>query len=182
MDLKSIALTTGIAILFTLFIVFFIDAVYEMPKYESYCNYTYYPEPQKVMPQNCTIASNELAVQTCYQNKGESRFSYDRQGCIKEQSCDYCSKSYNKANENYTRIIFYLSALLAIIAIIVGLYLPQKIDPIASGLIFGGVLILLQGTVRVFAFGQLDKFVKVLVLGIELMLLIWLGYKKLLKK
>ena len=43
MEIKKVALTLGIAILFALFIVFLVDAIYQQPKYEDYCSYQYQP-------------------------------------------------------------------------------------------------------------------------------------------
>lgn len=173
MEIKKVALTIGIAVLFTLFIVFLVDAIYESPKYEDYCTQTNYP---KSMPTNCSVSYNEGLAQKCYKDKGELRYHYDEKGCEKDPYCDYCSKDFNQSNSKYNKNIFFISAIVAILAIIAGLYLPKNIDAIASGFIFGGILVLLQGTVRVF--GDLGKFSRVIVLGIELILLIWIGYKK----
>ena len=175
-SLKKIALTFGIAVLFTLFIVFLIDAIYETPKYENYCTYNYPPMVQKSGEYNCTSSYNETLVNKCYKDKGEVRYNYDEKGCEKDAYCDYCSKEFNEKNSKYNKNIFYLSALIGIIAIIAGLYLPVGIDAISSGFIFGGVMIIIQGTFRVF--GDLGKISRVIVLGIELVLLIWIGYKK----
>ena len=180
MKIKTIALTVGVAVLFTLFIVFLIDAIYEVPKYENYCSQSYYPpQPMNVGIINCTSTYNETLTTKCYKEKGEVRSKVDANGCETESYCDYCSKSLNEDMNKYNKNIFYISALVGIIAILVGLYLPKTIDAIASGFIFGGILILLQGTIRVFAFSELNKFVKVIILGIELILLVYLGYKQL---
>ena len=181
MDIKNIALTVGIAILTTLFIVFLIDALYEMPKYENFCNDTFYPlQPIKAEPLNCTPLDIEQMSQQCYRNEGEVRFKYDANGCQEEAYCDYCVKEFNEVNSGYNRNIFYISALIALIIIVMGLYLPKKLDSISSGLIFAGVLILTQGTFRVFL--DLDKFPRVLILGIELAILIWIGYKRIINR
>jgi len=173
MTIKKVALTVGIAVLFTLFIVFLVDAIYKSPKYEDYCTQPYFPKQVK---NNCQPIYDEQLIQQCYKDKGELRYNYDEKGCEKEAYCDSCYKGFNEADSKYNKNIFFISAIVAIIAILVGLYLPKRVDAIASGFIFGGILVLLQGTVRVF--GDLGKWSRVIVLAIELILLIWIGYKK----
>lgn len=181
MEIKKVALTIGIAILFTLFIVFFIEAVYEEPKYEDYCSIAPYPSmvfPEQVL--NCTVTYNEELFSQCMKDQGEIRYRYDERGCETEAYCDYCSKDFNEAHSPYNKNLFYISAIISILAIIAGLYLPKNIDPISSGFMFGGILVLLQGTIRVFP--DLGKWTRVIVLGVELILLIWIGYKKITNK
>ncbi len=180
MDLKRIALTAGVAILLSLFVVFFIDAVYEMPKYETYCNSTFAPNFPIKLENQCNNTYNPQAEDSCYRQQGQINYKYDSKGCPKEAYCDYCSKDHNAANSKYNKILFYISALVGALVIIAGLYLPKKMDPISSGLIFAGIILLLQGTIRVF--GDLGKFFRVIVLGLELVILLWLGYAKVIKK
>ena len=176
MEIKKVALTLGIAILFALFIVFLVDAIYEQPKYEDFCSYQYYPTKAPSLSDNCTTVYNENLVNSCIKEKGEVRDRLDEKGCQIESYCDYCSRDFNSVNSKYNKNIFYISAIVGILAILAGLFLPKTIDAIASGLMFGGIIVLLQGTVRVF--GDLGKWMKVIVLGIELVILVWIGYKK----
>ena len=60
--------------------------------------------------------------------------------------------------------------------IILGLYLPANIDAIAGGILLGGILTMIQITMRVF--GNLGKWYRVILLGLELILVIWIGIKK----
>ncbi len=176
MELKKVALTIGIAILFTLFVVFFIDAVYESPEYDQYCSGMYYPQPVKVGSENCPAVYNEQLFNQCVRDKGEVRYKYDERGCEKDPYCDYCSRDFNQVLSKYNKNILFISAIVGIIAILAGLYLPRTIDAIASGFLFGGILVVAQGTIRVF--GDLGKTSRVVILGIELLVLVWIGYKK----
>ena len=135
-----------------------------------------YPAARPIEFNSCPAPYNESLANECYKNKGEIRYNYDEKGCETNPYCDYCSKDFNEANSKYNKNIFYISAVIGIIAILAGLYLPKAIDAIASGFMFGGILIMLQGTVRVF--GDLGKWTRVIVLGIELVILVWIGYKK----
>ncbi len=177
-NLKKISLTIGIAILFALFIGFTIDAIYPSPKYENYCTPAYYPQQAKLSePSECkNNLNNEAISNTCYKERGEIRYDYDSDGCPSRMYCDLCSADFNNANDKYSLILFYITALIGIIAIIIGLFMSLSIEAIASGLIFGGILTLLQGTVRVF--GTLGKYSKPIMLGIELAIILLIAYKK----
>ncbi len=178
MELKKVALTIGIAVLFALFVGFFVDALYESPKYEDYCDQAYYARPHLVEPSslNCTVIYNETEFNRCYKDSGEIRYNFDERGCETDYYCEYCGKEFNTENTKYNKNIFYICAIIGILAILAGLYLPKDIDAIASGLIFGGIMVLIYGTAR--AFTDFGKWMRVIILGVELILLIWVGYKK----
>src|SRR3989344_144461 len=181
MEIKKVALTVGIAVLFTLFVVFFVDAVYEQPKYENYCNYSPYREPLPLgkSQEECPLSYNHELFDECIKQKGEIRYRTDEIGCQVDPYCDFCGKNFSETNAHYNRNIFFIAAIIGIAAIIAVLYMAKKFDAISSGFIFAGILILLQGTVRVF--GDLEKWPRVIVLGVELVILILIGIKKIRK-
>ena len=179
-NIKSIALTTGIAILTTLFLVFLVDAFYSSPEYNEFCDESFARMPIKLATEECQTVNNIELEQQRFREKGEVRYNYSEEGCPIESYCEYCVKEYYEASSNFNKNIFYILAILGIIAILVGLFLPDKLDPISSGLVFAGILVLAQGTIRVF--GDLGKTPRVIVLGIELVLLVWIGYKRIIKK
>ena len=160
--------------------VFLIDAIYPTPQYQNFCSEQFFPTPIKIPTPECPNINSIQIEQNCFKQKGEVRYNYGENGCPKEAYCELCVRDYQDANSNYNKNIFYISAILGLIAIIVGLYLPKNLDPISSGLIFAGILILAQGTIRVF--GSLGKVPRVIILGIELALIIWIGYKKVIRK
>ncbi len=179
MEIKKVALTIGIAVLFTLFVVFFVEAVYERPEYEDYCGLYREPYPLAKDPTSCPIVYNQELSNESKAQKGEIRYNISEDGCQTGPYCDFCSRDFNDADSKYNKNIFFISAIVSIIAILAGLYMPKNIDAIASGFIFGGILVLLQGTVRVF--GNLGKWPRVIVLGVELIVLIIIGLKRLKK-
>lgn len=181
MGLKEVALAIGIAVLGSLFIGFFIDAVYGGPEYNDYCKSTYnYYAPEKPVPSGftCPQASRELNTQ-CNEDGGYVDFkAHDANGCPSEPFCNYCQRDYNTAQEKYNFNLLWITAPLGLILIILGLYLAAP--TISAGLLFAGIITLAQVTIRIF--GNLGKFSRVLILGIELAILIWIGYKKVEKK
>lgn len=177
-DLKKISLTIGIAVLFALFIGFTIDAIYQAPKYETYCNISI--GEQIVLAKGeaiqCPIINDQSISNSCYQQKGEIRYEYNTKGCPTRAYCDLCSAQFYKADEKYNLRVFYIAALVGIIAILIGLFISLSMEAIASGLMFGGILTVIYGTIR--GFGSLGRYTKPLVLGIELVIVLLIAYKK----
>lgn len=179
MDLKKVSLTIGIAVLFALFIGFFIDAVYPGPEYDQFCKHFNGPVPAyKGSPEinKCPeINYNDPVSRECNEKGGYIEYDYDAQGCATNPRCNTCNKEYEAVNKVYSRNLFFITAVVGIIAILVGLIFV-KLDAIASGFMFGGILVLIYGTARVF--GDLSKVMRVIVLGIELVVLVYIGIKK----
>lgn len=171
-NLKNISLTVGIAVLSALFIYFLIDAFYSEPMYDKYCDYNKYMP--KVMP-----LGNQCPEFREYPNCGEltAISKYDEKGCVESVVCDDCNLKYEEARKSFSRNMFLITVPIGIIMILTGLYVPLAYDAIASGIMFGGIITVIQGTTR--AFGDFGKITKVIVLGIELVLLLYVGYKKL---
>ena len=179
MKFKKVMLGLGVGILAALFIGFLIEAIYPNPKYDEYCNMTYYNYPQPVAKQGglvCDYKYNITMRENCSANRGMIQEKYDTNGCVIGEMCDFCDRDYQAASEKYNRNLFYITAPIALVMIILGLYLPLSIDAIAGGMLFGGILTLLQVTMRVF--GNLGKWTRVVLLGLELALVIWIGVKK----
>lgn len=179
MDLKKVSLTIGIAVLFALFIGFFIDAVYPGPEYDQFCKHFNGPTPiykGGPEPSKCPeINYNDPVSQECNEKGGYMEYDYDAQGCATNSRCNTCNKEFEAVNKVYSRNLFFITAIVGIIAILVGLIFV-KLDAIASGFMFGGILVLIYGTARVF--GDLSKVMRVIVLGIELIVLVYIGIKK----
>ncbi len=175
MDAKKIALIIGIAVLLPLFIGLFVDAVYTEPQYNNYCNdsrYVYPTVPAKVGA-NCTYEPNP-SQDKCYQDQGIARMKYDANGCEHFDYCDYCSKDFSTAQQEYNRTIFFILLPIGLIIVILGIYLA--IDYIGAGLMFAGLITMFYATFRYFS--DMSKLVRALVILIELAIIIWIGYKK----
>ena len=74
----------------------------------------------------------------------------------------------------WVAISFIIFSIIGAIAIILGLYF--FLDPVSHGFLLGGILIIVQATIR--SFSDFGKLTRVIVLGIELIILIWISYKK----
>lgn len=178
MEFKKVMLGLGVGILAALFIGFLIDAIYPNPRYNDFCSnqYQFDAKPIQTNTLLCNYTYNTTFRNECYSNEGMIMEDYDSRGCVTGERCDYCNRDYQYANEKYSRDLFYITAPIGLLMIILGLYLPVSIDAIAGGLLLGGILTMIQITMRIF--GNLGKWPRVILLGLELGIVIWIGIKK----
>ncbi len=180
MTLKENAITVAIAIMFTTFVLVGIDAFYPRPTYDKFCSSmnNYYSKPiPNVQGVNCTYSQSEEELK-CLRDSGSPITDYDDKGCSYYKSCDYCSRDFNDANKKYSNNLFLIIAPLGALAIILGVYFP--VEFIGSGFMFSGIILMFYGTVQ--NFDQLDKFMRVAVVFVELLLILFIAYKKVLKR
>ena len=71
--------------------------------------------------------------------------------------------------------MFIVDVIAGVIAVVVGLLLNK--DTISTGIVSGGVLLLLYGTIRYWRYA--NNILKFILLGITLAILIWIAYKRL---
>lgn len=178
-DYKKFAMVLGIMILLPLFLGLFVDAVYEEPKYEDYCNESQYLYMEKPMPSpptvNCSYDYYSTPeAQSCSYDRGLPRFKYNASGCQVYDFCDYCNKNYQDAQELYNRNLFFLLAPLGFIAVIIGIYF--LIDYMGAGLMLGGLITIFYATMRYFS--DMSKLMRALIILAELILIIWIGYAR----
>ncbi|MBT3464312.1 hypothetical protein HN451_04935, partial [archaeon] len=134
-SLKQTAMTVGIAILFTTFIIVTIEAFYSMPEREDFCSKEI---PPKVMPDkiNCKYEENNRNS-FCYQQDMQPIYEFNETGCRVFKECSTCQQDYNMARDKYDRNFFLIIAPLGIIAIILGtLY---TIEFIGTGFMYAGI-------------------------------------------
>jgi len=183
MKAKEVAMIVAISILSALFIGLLVDAIYASPEYDDYCEERFReaPKPYRESAQECTFQlpqSEQDAIDACYKEKGQPTFDYDTKGCQTSfKECDYCNKEYQEARNMYNRNLFFLIAPIALLFIIGGLY--WKTEVIGTGFMFSGILLLIYATMRYFS--DMSKVLRVVVIGIELLLLLFISKKKLKK-
>ena len=178
-DIRKIVVVLLIAILFAVFVFSTIEAVYPSPSYDDFCDDQ--ARPFLGDRDSCeNVDVPQEAYDTC---EGRIEYRYDSNGCASEYYCETCYEEYDAAREQYYRVLFYVSAVLSLIAIFVALNLPTNKKKtsihewVGTGLLLGGAFVLLFGTVQ--GFNSLDRFVKPIVILAELVLVIYLAYKKL---
>ena len=196
---KHVLLAIAIALVFVFFVGFGIATFYKAPKYEDFCpqkefkeiltqekceaekgKWTSYergiPKPAAAMGDNqllCTKLSDtgKNVTLNCETLQQIQQAGY----------CDlyfYCSQDFQKVNEKYTRNVFIVASGIGIIALIIGFALGMA--SVSAGLMGGGVLTILYGTIRYWS--DLPDYGRFIILGITLAILIWLGYKRIKKE
>lgn len=93
---------------------------------------------------------------------------------IEQQKLNEEQKNYNDAREIYNRNVFIMLIILGVISLALGAFLANEI--LTLGLSWGGVLSLIIASMRYW--GTADNWIKVLILGLALAVLIWLAIKK----
>ena len=179
MDLRQIAVAAAVAILSAVFVILLIDLVYKEPQWNDYCKEDFGPraKPIPVEPPECATYGISQEHQKCLEEGGVPKFEYDAVGCIVFEKCDFCNKDYDAVRKVYTRNVFIIAGVIGVIAIFSGTL--WKIEFLASGLMFGGIILLFYATMRYFH--DADKFLRVIIIFAELLLVLWIGYKKLYK-
>jgi hypothetical protein len=170
MKVKQTIISVAIAIIFALFIGYGIEVFDDSPEYQDYC-------PDVYAIQNETGCVAKGGVWTDGSDFRAPKLE-SVNGEVYPMSCQNNPTCYNKheqARTKHDKVVFIASIIFGLLAIISGIILKQ--DSVNSGLIGGGVLLILYGTIRYW--DHADEILKFILLGIVLAVLIWLGYKKL---
>ncbi|MFH2021553.1 MAG: hypothetical protein ABIJ34_09145 [archaeon] len=178
MGMKELAVIVGIAVIFTAFVMVTVDVFVPRPEYNKFCRQDYYPEKAfPVVNNNCTYVET-AAERACYDKEGMGKFDVDENGCRYFKDCDMCNKEFNDSQKAYTNTIFIILAIVGAIAILLGVY--YKVEFIGTGFMFSGILLMFIGTVQ--NFDALNKYTRPVVLFAELALIMFIAYKKVMKK
>ena len=182
-DIRKIIIIFVVAVLFAVLVFAVIEAVYPRPKYDDFCEDRFRPQakPIAIEPVNCTnLEVSEQEQASCREKNGVIRYKYNSLGCPVSYECDTCNYDYDQASDKYSIYVFYISAILALVAIFLGLYLPAKGNTlnewIGTGFMLGGTFALFFGTMQ--SFTSLGRFTRPIVILLELALVIFVAYRK----
>jgi hypothetical protein len=172
-------LVAGITLVSNLFLNYALDAFYPSPKYEAFC-------PTKQV--NEAILTKNACISVGGQWNEQSYSSPYAPGNVKiapvppsEKVQGYCNANYtcqnqlNDAQKIYDRNVFIV-LIIAGTAFLIGSIFASAVEAVALGFSFAGVLSLIIGTMRYWS--SMDERVRVIVLGLALAALIWVGIKK----
>jgi len=188
-DLRKILIVFIIATLIAVLAYSITAAIMPRPAQEDYCG-QYYPRAEPYGPgtkerpsgYSCP-AYDGAAEKQCTKDKGMPDFTYNEYGCPASMTCNYCIRDFMSAQKRFNFIMFITDSIIAVIAILIGLNLPGKKEVnnwIGIGLLFGGLITLFVGTVAYYS--DLGRYVRPVVIFVELALVIYLSYKKLSEK
>ncbi|MEK6916807.1 MAG: hypothetical protein AABW92_03610 [Nanoarchaeota archaeon] len=176
---KEIAVTFAIAVLFTTFVIVTVDAFYPKPNMDDLCNNPRTkPYLSPIKPdEECNITWR-AEENKCYEQGGNPEYGSDNSGCRTFDSCNFCYSQYNEINKNYSNNLFLILAPLGALAILFGVY--YKPEFLGSGFMYSGIIIMFYGTIQ--NFGELNRYVKSLVILLELSLVLFIAFKKIINK
>ncbi len=86
-----------------------------------------------------------------------------------------CSSQYENAGDKYNPIVFVIAVIAGLISITMGIIL--SLPSVSSGLMVGGIFLTIYGTARYWS--NLSNWLRTSILAAVLVILIFLGYKKL---
>lgn len=161
--IKAIILSLIIATVLTAFVVYLIQSFHPAPKWDDYCGEIRPIYPTKLFGEVREINQTECETQN---------------GTWKNDYCDYyykCQQEFNKKDDKHKNIVFLVAVPSGLIAIAIGLMLA--LPSVSSGLMLGGGFLTIYGVSQYWE--NLSNWVRTLILGIVLIILIWLAYKKL---
>ncbi len=162
--IKAIILSVVIAIVLAGFVIYLVDSIYPSPKWDDYCEDV--KVPRVAVEKEGEIV--EVDQVQCEEDGGTWRNGY----------CDYyyeCQQEFEKKDNEHKRVLFIVGAITGLIAIAVGIMLA--LPSVSSGLMLGGTFLIFFGTSQYWS--ELSNWIRALILGLALIVLIWLGYKKL---
>lgn len=170
-------LALSIVIVLNLFFNFAIKLVYKAPLYENFCKMD-----QVHVPPTTQKACLDLGGQwneNMY--KGQPVRVISPTGESMPEPAGYCDeqftcrKDYDEASKIYNRNVFVALVILGLISLFAGYYAGEN-APVSLGLSLGGVLSFIIGSIRYWS--DMDDYLRVVILGLALASLLWLGFKK----
>lgn len=166
------ALVFGIAIVINLFLTYVVRVMYHEPLFEDFC------PAQQV---NEAIETKEACLSVGGQWNENPEVKYPGQTTVVPQPAGYCDvnflcqKEFEKVNTVYNRNVFVVFVIAGILLLGGSVFL-SGVEAISLALSFGGVLALIIGSLRYWS--DMDDILRVIVLGVALVALITLAYKK----
>ena len=166
---QKVILALAIAIVLTSFVMYGISVVYPGPEYEDYC-------PEELQ------RKSEFLDQTECNEIGGRWNEYPPRPCPEGEVCPEgwcdetftCRKEFQAVKDVYERNVFVISGILGLAVLIAGFLL--RLAAVSGGISLGGLAIIFISIVRYWS--QFGRFIRLLLLGVLLVALIWIGYKK----
>lgn len=165
---QQVILALAIAIVLVAFVMYGISVIYEKPDWEDYC-------PEKLHRKQYT---DQASCESAGGLWSEDRTRPCPEGVECPQGwCDAtytCRKEYESVREVYERNVFFVAAPIGLAVLIIGLLL--RLAAVSAGISIGGVVLIAIAVIRYW--NELGKYVRLLLLGALLVILIWLAYKR----
>lgn len=162
-DVKKILLIIGIAVVLAFFIGQGINLVFNQPQWDQYCNESVYGKP--LLAGQVDPSQNRTLCESVNTSKWMGTY------------CDFtyeCQKSFNQDNESYNKNVFITSIIIGILLIVASFAIKQ--EAISIGVLSGALLLIFYGCMTYW--GQAAKLIRFIILGVALVVLVFIAYKK----
>ncbi len=181
LEIRKLGIILAVAILFAIFVFAVANAFAPAHNYPSTCleaNQSanlYPPTPYKAG--NCTEIPppTQAQINAC---PGRLTTHYNGSGCADRYVCS-CSELTMQFDKQDRQFNAWFGAILGALAIVAGMLLPRKKeinDWIGTGFILGGLIAMFWATAIYWS--DFAKWAKPVVIGVELVLILWLAYKR----
>ena len=178
--LKKTILGIAIALVLVFFLGYSVNTFYEEPKHDDFCKDIDYRIPVDSCEDYDHVSGEFERPIPVPEGKGCYCYEIDKEG---NKKCDAdnpeytkCSEEYRDVREKHGRTSFIILVVLGLVSILTG-GLLLKAEAVSSGVMGGGVITLIYAAMRFW--GSIQDYGRLIVLGIALVVLIWIGYKKL---
>ncbi len=171
-NIKNWFLAIGIGIIFVLFVFYGVQTFYPGPEYEDFCGERpFFPVNKEVCE---PLDVDPVFQEQCFSSGGMLDYEYDAEGCQQSVSCNTCSADFDTQRDNYNKNIFFIFVIVGIAVLIGGMFVAEV--SVSSGLLLGGILTIIIGTLR--SWSEIGDILRFLLLGLVLVLLIFIGMRK----
>ena len=176
---KKYSVIIIMAILFTAFSFSIVDLIFPQPDYQDFCSQKPVPARPLEKTAECTdLAVSEAEQEDCNSRRGFIEYDYGSNGCPESYTCNTCNAELDEAGKDYRLKGFIITSIMAVLAIIIGLYVSSKKDVVEwvfSGFLIGGIMTLAFGTISYFR--DMGRFVKPVVLLCEMAIIVWIAVR-----
>lgn len=152
-----------------LFFGYSLKIIYNAPEWEDFC------EEKQVIEK---IESKDVCIERGGQWNESKEMIIGRDEGIEINQCDLnfiCAKNFETARESYEKKVFITLIVLGVTSIVVGLFLGA-FEAVSTALSFGGVLSFVIASIRYWQYAS--EYLQVVILGLALTALIYVGIKK----
>lgn len=170
------SLILGIVIVLNLFFAYTMKVVYKAPQYDTFCKQEQVIE--KIDTQEACLEKGgqwdkNIVPRDVYMNEKPTIVFPVEEGYCNLQFT--CNNAFTEAMKNYEKNVFMTLVGLGVLSIIIS-FLIASAEVVAMGLSLGGVLSFIVASIRYWQYAS--EYLQVVILGLALATLIWLGIKK----
>jgi len=167
------SLIIGIVIVLNLFFNYSLSVIYKAPQYDAYC-----PNPQ--VSEVITTKDQCLAIggQWNQSTIAPAPVTGGKTAPDVSFNCNptyTCNNNYMSAQKVYDRNVFITLVSLGVIIVLLSFVLKNN-EVLSSSFAIGGVVSFIVASVRYW--GSANDLIKMIILGIALVILIYLAYRK----